>query len=61
LAVKLAGDTDLRNDISGRIRTRLTSVPKFLDSRWYGQQAGAAFEQMWKESAGGMRIRALSA
>jgi predicted O-linked N-acetylglucosamine transferase (SPINDLY family) len=61
LAVKLAGDAALRNDISGRIRARMGNVPKFLDSKWYGQQAGAAFEQMWKESAGGTRIGALSA
>jgi predicted O-linked N-acetylglucosamine transferase (SPINDLY family) len=52
LAVELACDAGLRNSIRGRIRTKMDSVPKFLDSKWYGQQAGAAFEQMWKERAG---------
>lgn len=61
LAVKLAGDAGLRNDLRGRIRAKMDCVPKFLDGRWYGAQAGAAFEQMWKESAGGTRIGALSA
>jgi predicted O-linked N-acetylglucosamine transferase (SPINDLY family) len=61
LAVKLAGDAGLRNGLHGRIRAKMDGVPKFLDGKWYGQQAGAAFEQMWKERAGGMRIAALSA
>ncbi len=61
LAAKLAGDAALRNDISGRIRAKMDNVPKFLDSKWYGRQAGVAFEQMWNESAGGTRIAALSA
>jgi predicted O-linked N-acetylglucosamine transferase (SPINDLY family) len=61
LAVKLAGDAALRSDLRDRIHAKVSNVPKFLDSKWYSQQAGAAFEQMWKESAGGTRIAALSA
>jgi predicted O-linked N-acetylglucosamine transferase (SPINDLY family) len=53
LAVKLAGDAGLRNSLRARIRAKMDNVPKFLDGKWYGQQAGAAFEQMWKERAGG--------
>jgi predicted O-linked N-acetylglucosamine transferase (SPINDLY family) len=61
LAVKLAGDAGVRDDLRVRIRAKMDNVPKFLDSKWYGQQVGAAFEQMWKESTSGTRIRALSA
>jgi predicted O-linked N-acetylglucosamine transferase (SPINDLY family) len=61
LAVKLAGDAGLRNDISGRIRAKMDNMPKFLDSKWYGRQAGAAFEQMWNEHVAAMRVGALSA
>jgi predicted O-linked N-acetylglucosamine transferase (SPINDLY family) len=55
LAIKLAGNTDLRNSLRSRIRARMENAPKFLDAKWYGQQAGAAFEQMWKERAGSGR------
>jgi predicted O-linked N-acetylglucosamine transferase (SPINDLY family) len=51
LAVKLAGDAGLRNELRGRIRAKMDAVPKFLDVKWYGEQAGAAFEQMWQERA----------
>jgi predicted O-linked N-acetylglucosamine transferase (SPINDLY family) len=61
LAVKLAGDADLRHGFRIRIRAKMDNVPKFLDSKWYGKQAGAAFEQMWKERTSGTRISALSA
>jgi len=52
LAVKLAGDPVLRRDLHKRIRAKMDAVPKFLDSRWYGRQAGEAFERMWNERAG---------
>jgi predicted O-linked N-acetylglucosamine transferase (SPINDLY family) len=54
LAVKLAGDAGLRRDLQGRIRAKMDAIPKFLDSGWYGQQAGAAFERMWNERAARM-------
>lgn len=61
MALKLAVDAGLRSGLQGRIRAKMQEVPKFLDSKWYGREAGAAFEQMWKEHAGGRKIGALSA
>jgi len=61
LAVKLARDAGLRREFALRIRAKMDSVPKFLDSKWYGQQATAAFARMWDESTSGTRIRAMSA
>jgi predicted O-linked N-acetylglucosamine transferase (SPINDLY family) len=61
LAVKLANDAGLRHDLRVRIRAKMDNVPKFLDSKWYGKQAGAAFEQMWNERTSGTRVSALSA
>ena len=51
LAIKLAGDGGLRSNLRSQIQAKMDAVPKFLDSKWYGRQAGAAFEQMWKERA----------
>jgi len=49
LAVKLACNVSLRNELRARIRAKMDAVPKFLDVKWYSEQAGAAFEQMWRE------------
>lgn len=48
LAVKLAADAALRTKLRALIRERMEAVPRFLDSRRYGEQVGAAFERMWK-------------
>jgi predicted O-linked N-acetylglucosamine transferase (SPINDLY family) len=50
LAAKLAGDDGFRDQIRSRVASKMKSVPRFLDSKWYGAQAGLAFERMWKQS-----------
>jgi predicted O-linked N-acetylglucosamine transferase (SPINDLY family) len=50
LAVRLAEDSGSRNRIRDRIASKMKSVPRFLDSKWYGEQVGLAFERMWKET-----------
>jgi predicted O-linked N-acetylglucosamine transferase (SPINDLY family) len=49
LAARLGGDKALRQDLQARIRSRMEAVPRFLDAKRYGAQAGAAFERMWAE------------
>lgn len=53
LAVKLAADAALRAKLRALILERMEAVPGFLDSKRYGEQAGAAFERMWKEYQSG--------
>jgi predicted O-linked N-acetylglucosamine transferase (SPINDLY family) len=52
LAVKLASDAALRTKLAALIREKMKAVPRFLDSKRYGEQAGAAFERMWKAYEG---------
>ncbi|HZL40132.1 MAG TPA: hypothetical protein VFC45_07605 [Pseudolabrys sp.] len=52
-AVKLASDKDFRIRMREKIAGRMKAVPKFLDSKWFGEQAGLAFERMWKKSGHG--------
>ena len=49
LAVRLAADPDLRKSLRTRIRSRMEAVPRFLDTRRYGDQVGAAFAKIWRE------------
>jgi predicted O-linked N-acetylglucosamine transferase (SPINDLY family) len=55
LAAKLAGDADLRNSLRGRIDAVMATGPKFLDTKWYGEQVGMAFERIWKEHTVGKK------
>ncbi len=51
LATKLAADPALRAATRADITARMQRRPKFIDAEWYGGQAGAAFEQIWRDHA----------
>ncbi len=53
VAVRLASDKEFRSQMHEHIAGKMKAVPKFLDSKWYGEQAGLMFERMWKESGHG--------
>jgi predicted O-linked N-acetylglucosamine transferase (SPINDLY family) len=53
LAMSLADDGGFRSRVRGRITNKMKDVPKFLDSKRYGEQVGLAFERMWKECGHG--------
>jgi predicted O-linked N-acetylglucosamine transferase (SPINDLY family) len=50
LAIRLASEDSFRNRIHAHILSKIKGVPKFLNSRWYGEQAGFMFEHMWRDS-----------
>jgi predicted O-linked N-acetylglucosamine transferase (SPINDLY family) len=53
LAIKLAGDAVLRDNLKGRIREKMKAVPSFLDGKQFGAQVGSALEQMWRDYESG--------
>jgi predicted O-linked N-acetylglucosamine transferase (SPINDLY family) len=50
LAVRLGKDDEMRNRIRKQITDKMKGVPKFLDSKWYGEQVGRALERLREES-----------
>lgn len=49
LAVRLAGDADLRRDYSRRVREGMVRNPKFQNSRWYSGQVEKLLTAMLRE------------
>jgi predicted O-linked N-acetylglucosamine transferase (SPINDLY family) len=50
LATSLAKDAASRDRMRDRILGKMKALPRFLDTKWYGEQVELAFERMCKES-----------